>query len=139
MNTYILLVVNGEGIQHRQVTEADSVGEAIEKFEFYPFNPTDFLQKADRGIRKEWERGGEDIAGWVWDRIRERASSFYNTGRFPRWDGRQHGNYIEGDSHSLHVIIEAGEEGVCFYPGPARTYKPEEGGGKPANSGERRQ
>lgn len=126
MKTYILLEIIDEGIISSRTTTADSIREAIDKFHLYPFTwPDDWSHHIPEGL--DWPEGEDEkdeffqeqlmLMGFSYERCLDWvARQFYNAERDANVDTYFNGNYVDGDSNALCVIIEVGEGGVVFYP-----------------------
>ena len=97
MKTYILIECNDEGVRTCLTTKAKDAGEAIEKFNYFPFTEGDF---DDRRLTLE-----------------ERKQVVYEFYGLKGVDAcRRRGNYVDGDSSSEYVIIEVGDRVRLFPP-----------------------
>lgn len=116
MNTYVLLECDKYGIESVEAVKAESIEEAIEKFEFAPFDPTDFLQDASHDVWEKFRRGDKEVTADVLARMKKRVFEFYNVQKDPEWDGEERGNYVEGDSRTGRTILEIKQYEVNVFP-----------------------
>jgi len=125
MNKYILLRIIDEGIINIKHTKAESPRQALIKWDLYPFIwpegwehllPEDYVIPEDPDEADE--KFQETISGlFSWEQAVARVCKFYNLDEDPKWSGDHEGNFIDGDSNAMYVIIEITPRfDIKFYP-----------------------